>query len=91
VGVCHRDIKPSNLLITKEHKIVIVDFNVAKARPRDQVVYDAHSHFDNEPSVFDKRMPFEQAKETPFVMLSNQRGTLSYAAPERIPEQCSYT
>ena len=38
MGVCHRDIKPSNILITKEHKIVITDFNVAKARPRNEVI-----------------------------------------------------
>jgi serine/threonine protein kinase len=32
IGVCHRDIKPSNLLITEEHRVVITDFNVSKAR-----------------------------------------------------------
>lgn len=29
-GVAHRDIKPSNILITKEMKVYITDFNVAK-------------------------------------------------------------
>ena len=28
--VCHRDIKPSNVLITKEKRVYIADFNVAK-------------------------------------------------------------
>lgn len=29
-GVCHRDIKPSNILVTREHKVYIADFNVAR-------------------------------------------------------------
>lgn len=31
-GICHRDIKPSNILVTREQKVHIVDFNVARVR-----------------------------------------------------------
>ena len=31
--VCHRDIKPSNILITKEKRVYVADFNVAKHVP----------------------------------------------------------
>ncbi len=31
-GVCHRDIKPSNILVTREQKVHIVDFNVARVK-----------------------------------------------------------
>lgn len=31
--ICHRDIKPSNILITKEKRVYIADFNVAKHCP----------------------------------------------------------
>ncbi len=31
-GVCHRDIKPSNILVTKEQKVYIADFNVARKK-----------------------------------------------------------
>ena len=31
-GVCHRDIKPSNILVTKEKKVFIADFNVAREK-----------------------------------------------------------
>lgn len=34
-GICHRDIKPSNLLVTKEGKVSIADFNVARKKPTD--------------------------------------------------------
>lgn len=34
-GICHRDIKPSNLLITKQKKIYIVDFNVSRKKESD--------------------------------------------------------
>jgi len=31
-GVCHRDIKPSNILVTRDQKVSIVDFNVAREK-----------------------------------------------------------
>jgi eukaryotic-like serine/threonine-protein kinase len=34
-GVCHRDIKPSNLLVTKDQRVFIADFNVARERTSD--------------------------------------------------------
>jgi serine/threonine protein kinase len=37
IGVCHRDIKPSNIMCTNDLQVVITDFNVAKARPRNEV------------------------------------------------------
>ena len=40
MGVCHRDIKPQNIMVTKEMHVVITDFNVAKARPREEVDFN---------------------------------------------------
>lgn len=34
-GICHRDIKPSNILVTKEQKVFIADFNVAREKTSD--------------------------------------------------------
>lgn len=34
-GVCHRDIKPSNILVTKDQKVYIADFNVAREKISD--------------------------------------------------------
>ncbi len=31
-GICHRDIKPSNILVTKDQKVYIADFNVAREK-----------------------------------------------------------
>ena len=31
-GVCHRDIKPSNILVTKDNRVYIADFNVSRQR-----------------------------------------------------------
>lgn len=31
-GICHRDIKPSNILVTKEQKVFIADFNVSREK-----------------------------------------------------------
>ena len=29
-GVCHRDINPNNVMIDKDNKLTLIDFNVAK-------------------------------------------------------------
>ena len=34
-GVCHRDIKPSNILVTKDLKVSVADFNVAREKKGD--------------------------------------------------------
>jgi len=34
-GICHRDIKPSNILVTKDQRVYITDFNVAREKSSD--------------------------------------------------------
>ena len=32
-GVAHRDIKPQNLVVTKDNRVIILDFNVSSQKP----------------------------------------------------------
>ena len=47
--ICHRDIKPSNILITKDNKVFIADFNVAKHVP--VTGNDFTSQYEKRPSL----------------------------------------
>lgn len=88
VGVCHRDIKPSNIMCTNDMKVVIIDFNVAKARPRDEVTPAKEEHgIEMEENFFALD---DEPEENPFLMYTNQRGTLAFAAPERLKESPVY-
>lgn len=52
--ICHRDIKPSNILITKDQRVYIADFNVAKHCPLKG--RDFTASYDKRPSLL-----FEEA------------------------------
>ena len=103
--VCHRDIKPSNILITEDKKVYIADFNVAKdckdTKPMDKKLTELESGED-ESEVKQKKpgdimltteSDFFDEHDDPdsFKMLTKTAGTLAFAAPERIEDNCYYT
>ena len=64
--ICHRDIKPSNLLNTKDQKVYIADFNVAKHVPSEGK--DFTQTYNKRPSLLN----FEEFK-VPLVPTSLQK------------------
>ena len=81
-GVCHRDIKPANILVTQDlTKVCIVDFNVSKKRGQENEQFLNISRTDSG----------HLSKEQSFIMHSNQRGTVAFAAPERMGINTHYT
>ena len=102
--VCHRDIKPSNILITEDKKVFIADFNVAKdcknAPPLDQMLRDSKQKDQDQNEekkagevVMTTESDYwgEDDSENSFKMLTKTAGTLAFAAPERIGDNCYYT
>jgi len=68
-GVVHRDLKPANVMVTREGRIKVLDFGLAKlARAEDSV----------EPG------DLTQAKTTSLTSDGAMMGTLPYMAPEQI-------
>jgi serine/threonine protein kinase len=129
--ICHRDIKPSNILITKEKRVYIADFNVAKHVPvsgpdftqlylgkrpsllapneviakvlnsikeqkeRSSKIKSGESSGSDIQTDSDEENEFEELADTfssnNFVMRTRTAGTLAFAPPERLSENCIYT
>ena len=101
--VCHRDIKPSNILITEDKKVYIADFNVAKdcreTQPsKEQEISDMllTDKIDtkkqvNKDSIQTTSSFGSDIDEDSLKMLTRGAGTLAFAAPERLSENCVYT
>jgi len=78
-------------MCTKDFQVVITDFNVAKARPRSEVnptKEEQPKGIEMDENYFD--VSDNETEENPFNMYTQQRGTLAFAAPERLKDSAIY-
>ena len=77
-------------MCTSDLQVVITDFNVAKARPRSEVTPAKEEEGIEMNEDFFGLDDEHEIEENPFNMYTHQRGTLAFAAPERLKEGVIY-
>jgi Tol biopolymer transport system component len=70
-GIVHRDLKPENLFVTKEGRVKILDFGLAKLKPQKSA------------GGVDSDAPTQMPLTNPGVMI----GTIDYMSPEQVRGQ----